>query len=56
MYTLNDGNKSDIKSSIRSNPDCTMLDNWVFKKFILADELFAKALRNLETCVSVNNN
>ena len=27
-----------------------------FYNFILADESFAKALRNLKTCLSVNNN
>ena len=32
-------------------PDCLILCNWVLNDFILADELFAKALRNLETCV-----
>ena len=35
--------------------DCPILDSWVFDNFILADELFAKALRNLETYLSVNN-
>ena len=39
------------------NPcDCPILCNWVFHNFILADELFAKALRSLETCVLVNKN
>ena len=38
------------------NPNCTILDRWVFNNFILADKLFAKALQSLETCVSVNNN
>ena len=28
----------------------------VFDNFILAEELFAKALRSFETCVLVNNN
>ena len=32
------------------------LYNWVFDNFILADELFAKALQSLKTCVLVNNN
>ena len=32
-----------------------MLDNWGFQNFRLADELFAKSLRNLETCVVVDN-
>ena len=44
-----------LKSVPRNPPDCTGLDNWVFDNFILADELFAKALRNLETYLSVNN-
>ena len=39
------------------NPsDCPILCNLVFHIFILADELFAKALRSLRTCVLVNNN
>ena len=29
--------------------------NWVFDNFILAEELFAKALQSLETFVLVNN-
>ena len=33
-----------------------MLCNWVFDNFILAEELFAKALQIFETCVLVNNN
>ena len=37
-------------------PDCTILRNWVFDNFRLAEELFAKALRSFETCVLVNNN
>ena len=28
----------------------------LFDNFILAEELFAKALRSFETCVFVNNN
>ena len=44
-----------LKSVPRNPTDCTGLDNWVFDNFILVDELFAKALRNLETYVSVNN-
>ena len=41
--------------SRRPPPDCTILDNYVFENFILADEPFAKALRIFETCVLVNN-
>ena len=41
----------------RNYPNCTtILDNWIFENFILADESFAKALHIFETCVSVNNN
>ena len=36
--------------------DCTILWNWVFDNFILAEELFAKALESFETYVLVNNN
>ena len=35
--------------------DCTILDNWCFENFILADEPFGRALRIFETCVLVNN-
>ena len=44
------------RSQLKSFPDCTILDSEVFDNFILVDELFAKALRSLETCLSVNNN
>ena len=33
-----------------------LLCNWVFDNFILAGELFAKALQSLGTCVLVSNN
>ena len=43
--------------SLPRNPlNCIILDNWVFKNFILADYLFAKASQILEACVLVNNN
>ena len=44
------------KSLPKSPPNCPILCNWVFDDFILAEQLFAKALRSLETCVLVNNN
>ena len=37
-------------------PNCTVLDSRVYDNFILADELFARALQNLETCRSHDNN
>ena len=37
-------------------PNCTISESWVFDKFILTDELLAKALQIFETCVLVNNN
>ena len=40
----------------KNSPDGPILCNWVFDKFILAHELFAKVLRSLETRVLVNNN
>ena len=44
-------------SSLPKNPPyCIIFDNWVFDNFISADELFAKAIRIFETCLSVNNN
>ena len=44
------------KSLPKNPPDCTILCNCVFDIFVLAEELFAKALRIFETCVLVNNN
>ena len=41
----------------RNYPDCTtILDNWIFENFILADKPFANALQIFENCVSINNN
>ena len=37
-------------------PYCPILCNWVFDNFILAEGLFAKALRSFENCVLVNSN
>ena len=44
------------KSIPKNSPDCPILSSRVFDNFILGEELFAKALRSLETCVLVNNN
>ena len=44
------------KSLPRNPTDFPILHNWVFDNFSLAEDLFAKALRNFETCVLVNNN
>ena len=41
------------KSLSRNTPYCPILCNWVFDNVILAEELFAKALRSFETCVVV---
>ena len=38
----------------RNSSNCTILDSWVFDNSILSDELFAKALQNLETRITVN--
>ena len=43
------------KNLSRNLPDCSILCKWVFNNFLLADELFAKALRSFETCVIINN-
>ena len=43
------------KILLQNHPDCPILCNWVFDKFISAEGLLAKALRSLETCVLVNN-
>ena len=42
------------KNLPKNSPGCTILYNWVFDNFILAEELFAKALQSFETCVLVN--
>ena len=39
----------------RAPPNCIILDNKVFEKFLLADEPFAKALEIFKTCLSVNS-
>ena len=44
------------KSLPKDPPYSSILCNWVFDNFILAEELFGKALWGLETCVLVNNN
>ena len=38
-----------------NSPYCPILWNLVFDNFILADELFLKALQSLETCLLVND-
>ena len=47
---------NDPKSLPKNHSDCPILCNWAFDKFILAEELFAKALLSFETCVLVNEN
>ena len=44
------------RSLAKNPPDYPILCNWVFGNFTWADELFAKALWSLKTCVLVNNN
>ena len=44
------------RSLPKNPPGCPVLCNWFFDNFILADELFVKALQNLKTCVLVNDN
>ena len=41
---------------LRNRPDYIIFDSWVFDNLISVDELFAKDLRKLETCLSVINN
>ena len=43
-------------SCITKPPDCTVLDSWVFENFTSTDEPFAKPLRILKACVSINYN
>ena len=56
---------NDPKILPKSLCGCPILYNWVFDRFILADELsdrfilvdeLSKTLQSLETCVVVNNN
>ena len=48
---------SNYSKSLSKNPlDCPILCNWVFDDFILAEELFAKALQSFETFLLVNSN
>ena len=44
------------KSLPQNPPDYPILCNLVFDNFILAEELFRKALQRFETCVLINNN
>ena len=51
-YTSSAGFNISRKKNI---PDCIILDNWVFKKFILSYEPVVKGLQSFENCVWVNN-
>ena len=44
------------KSLPQNPPGYTILCNLDFDNFILAEELFRKALQRFETCVLINNN
>ena len=44
------------RNVLKSPPNYTILDSWVFESLILTVEPFAKALQIPETCVLVNNN
>ena len=46
---------NDLKSLPKNPPDCPILCNWVIGNFILAEELFAKALRSFETSLFLTN-
>ena len=43
------------KSLLKNPPDFPIFCNWVFDNFILAEEPFARTLRSIETCVSINS-
>ena len=43
------------KCLLKNPPDCHILCNWVLDNFILTEELFAKTLWGLKTCVLFNN-
>ena len=51
----NPGFSNGSKSLPKNSLDGPILCNWVFDNFILAEELFEKALRSFETCLPVNN-
>ena len=51
----NPGFSNGPKSLTKNLPNYPILCNWLFDSFILAEELFAKALRSFQTCVLVNN-
>ena len=40
----------------KNSPDYPILCNWVFDKFVLADEPFAKAAGSFVTCILINSN
>ena len=44
------------RSLPRNPPDCIYLCNCIFDSFILADEIFTKALQIFATCLLVNKN
>ena len=44
------------KSLPGNSPDWTILDNWVFDSIISLDDLLAKALQKLATCLLFNKN
>ena len=52
----NPGFSTKPKSITENPPNYSTLCKWVFDNSILAEELFPKALQNLETCALVNNN
>ena len=52
----NPGSKNGPKSLPRNPPDCIILDNWVFNNLISVDDLLARVLPRLATCLLVNDN
>ena len=47
---------NDARRLPENYPNWIIWESWVFNKFILADELFAKGFPSIETCQSVNIN
>ena len=45
-----------VQNDYKNPPDCNFLDSWVFQNFILAEELFTKALQSFKSGLSVGNN
>ena len=55
MFSLVPALQVDLIKTKVLPPNCTNLNSWVLDNFILAYEVFSKALRTLESCVLFSN-